>query len=622
MKVAEQVVRRQNLTEDPRFVVQGTPTQSSSAKWLDSLKSLLPTADGSSDTTQPDSNQINDHNHNVVAAKALQKITNVRRRGLTNVIALDITIDNAKDAARLANAYADTYIEEQVNAKLQAAGHTESALSKRVSELGEALRRSETQIKAFALAQASQSSDETTRRDVDRLQANIAVAAREASNLATRLREANSYLASGNYAALGKAIAVPEVLLLDEQRRSLEQRLQRPTGEDTDLASLRMRLEVVNSQLQSVSNQNVEALRHQSEMSGDQLASLRNELEQTVQKSDLSTDISVKLFRLQQEATATRQLYQDYLGRLKAMVQQRNILNPDVYVVAEASAPPYRSFPPRLLLVVLGSFAGFVIAVGLGYVRDNYPRNIKFSEELEAASLVPNIGAIPNVSSTRGGRGRHPEREIYQNPLSAYSEAIRRLGIFLRLHSDKGSGLRSLLVTSTERRDGRSTIALSLARDASRSGLRVVLLDCDLRHPGLHSILGISNDAGINQLLLSSDSPSLASVVQSDPHSTCSVITSGGAEGTAAYQALHSIKLDDVIRELETKFDLVIVDSPPLNDAADALMMAKHTDAVLLLARSLKTRPGDVWSAVQELSRAGSENITTALNFATRQIVL
>ena len=167
------------------------------------------------------------------------------------------------------------------------------------------------------------------------------------------------------------------------------------------ISNLRQRLGAVNSQLQAIGGQRVEALRHQAEASRDHLALLRKELEETIEKTDLSTDLSVGLFQLQQEVTTTCQLYLDYLGRLKSMTQQRNLMRPNVYVVAEAGVPPSRSFPPRFMLLVLGSAAGLGIAVGVGYLRDNYPRNIKFVGELKVASGIPTIGVIPIAKRTK-----------------------------------------------------------------------------------------------------------------------------------------------------------------------------------------------------------------------------
>jgi capsular exopolysaccharide synthesis family protein len=626
MKVAQQVVRRLNLTEDSRFVDKPSSSPSSTGGISDYLKKFLPAPGDSSvkqiEATTLGSKQTTDTSADddpavTRAAVALQKITNVRRRGLTSVVALDITIDDPKDAARLANAYADTYISEQISAKLSAAEHAETALSRRVTDLGEELRRSESQIKAFALVQGSQSNDDAPRRGIDRLQANIAAASREAGLQAAKLRDADSLLASGNYAALGKLLETPEIVVLDEQRRSLEQRVQRPSEDEADLSGLWQRLDLTNSQLRSIGSKHVESLRRQSEASGRQVSTLRQELKQVVQESDLSTDNSVQLFRLQQEAATTRQLYQEYLGRLKAAAQQRNTVAPTVYVVAEAGIPPNRSFPPRSLLAVIGGLAAIALAVGVGYARDNHPENIKFVDELEVASRAPNVGAIPDARRAKT-KELLPENLICARPLSCYSEAIRRLRISMQLTFNRGAGFKSLLVTSTQRREGRTTIALSLARDAARAGLKVVLLDCDLRNPSLHSKLGISNAEGITEMLLSPAPVVMMSKIQMDTQSSCFVIPSGELEDASPDQPLQSPQLGGVIKELGERFDLVVIDAASIETGADALMIAQHVDGVLLIARSTQSRPAKVRDAVLDFRRTRSGNLATVLNFAAQ----
>ncbi len=625
--VARDVAARLNLANDPRFgpsADSGNVLSQAVGSTVEAFKSVA-SVFGSSDDEELDAGSDQGQagrlrakaDPNAIAAQALQKITTVRRRGLTNVIAIDVTAETPREAARLANAYADTYIDGQINARLNSAERAEAALSRRVTELGEALRRSETQIKAFALTQASQSGDDTSRREIDRLQSSIAAAARDANALTARLRELNDLVASHSYASLGQTLAVPEMVLLDEQRRTLEQRLQRPSEGDQRTAELRQRLELVNSQLQTLTSQRVEPVRRQMETSNERLASLRRELEQVVQKSDQSTDISVQLFRLQQEAASTRQLYQDYLSRLKALAQQRNIVSSDVHVVAPATVPPVKSFPPRTLLVLFGGVAGVAIAVGAAYARDNYPRNIKVPGELEEATGAPNVGLIPVVKKGSGHGGIvSPEDQVFDDPMSDFSEAIRRLRISLDLVVNRGAGFKSLLVTSAHAAEGKSTIAVSLARAAAETGLKVVLLDCNLRDPSLHTRLGLGNHDGLVQLLLSPNVASEPYVIASDPRSTCSVITSGELGDIAPDRALQSVRFARLMRELETKFDLIVMDSTPVASAADPLIVAQHADAVLFIARAGRASPHAVQAAAEDLSRARGRNVVTALNFA------
>lgn len=627
--IAQEVAARLNLSQDPKFMKSDDGGASSLSQAVagavGSLRSAMLFISGSSN--EEDMGSGGDQNAgdarsskadpNAIAAQALQKITAVRRRGLTNVIAIDVTAESPREAARLANAYADTYIDGQISARLRSAERAESALSKRVAELGEALRRSETQIKAFALAQASQPGDDAARREIDRLQSNIASATRDASASTARLKELDDLIASRSYTSLGQALAVPEMALLDEQRRTLEQRLQRPAEGDARNTDLRQRLDLISSQLQTLSNQRVELVRRQAEANNERLVSLRRELEQVVQKSDLTTDISVQLFRLQQEAASTRQLYQDYLGRLKALTQQRNIASSDVHVVAPASAPPVKSFPPRTLLVLFGGFAGLAVGIGAAYARDTYPRNIKYPGELEEVTGVRNLGAVPDTGKgLRHGGAISPEDQIIDHPISEYSEAVRRLKVSLDLTINNSSGLKSIIVTSAHSAEGKSTIALSLARAAAESGLKVVLLDCNLRDPSLHARLGLENHDGLVQLLLSPSVVPEPYVISSDPRSTCSVITSGEIGDIAPDRALQSPRFSKLMRELGTKFDLIILDSPAVGTAADPLILAQHVDAVLLVARAGRASPQAVQEAVEQMIYTKSRNIVTILNFA------
>jgi len=209
-----------------------------------------------------------------------------------------------------------------------------------------------------------------------------------------------------------------------------------------------------------------------------------------------------------------------------------------------------------------------------------------------------------------------PEDMIFDQPMSDYSEAIRRLRISLDLVVNKGGGFKSLLVTSAHTAEGKSTIALSLARAAAETGLKVVLLDCNLRDPSLHTRLGLENHDGLVQLLSSQNVAPEPYLIASDPRSTCSVITSGELGNIAPDRALQSVRFARLMRELETKFDLIIMDSTSVGSAADPLIVAQHVDAVLFVARAGRASPHAVQSAAEEISRAKGRNVVTALNFA------
>lgn len=619
MSVAQDVAVKLNLANDPQFQGSGDANLISQAVGgaLGLVRSaLLSIFSSDADDDGSSEQEAGSTDPNAIAAQALQRITAIRRRGLTNVIAIDVTADTPAEAARLANAYAEIYIDGQVNARLRSAERAEATLTRRVTELGEALRRSETQIKAFALAQASQPSDEAMRREIDRVQSKISETTREANSLFSRVRELDSLSASEDYAALGQTLGLPEMVLLYEQRRTIEQKLQGSSEGDGRNTELRQRLELVNSQLQSLASQRIDPIRRQMEASNERIASLRKELEQIVQRTDPATTVSVQLFRLQQEAASTRQLYQEYLARLKSLAQQRNIVSPDVHIVAAASAPPTKSFPPRTLLILIGGLAGVALAVGAAYARDNYPRAIKTVEELEGASGLPNVGIIPFAGKRYGWVGTAPEDEVLDNPMSEYSEAIRRLRVSLNLLVNEGAGCKSLLITSTCAGEGKSTIALSLARAASETGLKVILLDCNFRDSSLHKRLGLENHHGLVQLLLSPNLASEPYVISSDPRSTCSVITSGELGDTSPDRPLQSPRLGKIVRELGGKFDLVILDTSSVGSTSDPLILVQHVEAVLLVAQAGRTPPQGVEHAVEEIARAKNANLFSALNLA------
>jgi Mrp family chromosome partitioning ATPase len=147
-------------------------------------------------------------------------------------------------------------------------------------------------------------------------------------------------------------------------------------------------------------------------------------------------------------------------------------------------------------------------------------------------------------------------------------------------------------------------------------GLKVAVVDCDFRNPSLHVKTGISNDEGISAMLLSSPAALKMSLLERDPQSSCFVIPSGDLGNASPDQPLQSPQLGQVIKDLEERFDLVIIDAASLETPADAFMVAQHVDGVLLVARATQARPVRIRDAMLDLQRTRTGNLATGLNFA------
>lgn len=205
------------------------------------------------------------------------------------------------------------------------------------------------------------------------------------------------------------------------------------------------------------------------------------------------------------------------------------------------------------------------------------------------------------------------------DPRSPVSEAYRTLRTNLMFYS-LDEPLRSLAVTSPAAHEGKSTVVANLAVTLAQGGNRTILVDCDLRKPGQHTLWGLPNDRGLTTMLLDSEamqSPALQSVGVDNLH----VLTSGPLPPNPA-DVIGSRRMDDVIDALKAKADYVVFDSPPVLAVTDAALLGHKVDGIVLVLRAGSSRRDHAARAKEELERVKVPIVGTVLVNAPRDVAV
>lgn len=295
-----------------------------------------------------------------------------------------------------------------------------------------------------------------------------------------------------------------------------------------------------------------------------------------------------------------RQSYQENLNRLRTLAQRRETLGPDARIVSPARPPRGPAFPDVRLLgvvgIVLSTAVGLGLALGFATWREASLRRAYTTDDVEAASGVPNLAVIPRQKpSSRGKRLR---------PLSEKGgEEARKLLFKLQALDNKGLKLSALLITSSRFDEDHAPLALSLGEVAGLAGSRAVVVDCDLRNPRLHSDLGLPNEKGLADLLAARGN--LHDVIQIDEVSGCKIITAGDV-GELADGALRPDRLKNALRKLRLEFDHIILSAPALQHSADPLLLGSMSDAALFVVRAGEATLDEIRSDIDQL-RVSSE---------------
>lgn len=266
--------------------------------------------------------------------------------------------------------------------------------------------------------------------------------------------------------------------------------------------------------------------------------------------------------------------------------------------------------PQPLLNALVGALVGLLIAAGVASVLTYLDDRVKTSEDVQEVAGLPSLGAVKRI---RGGQGRG---EIYQlvtllYPRSAATEAYRTLRTNIEFASID-TPLGSLLVTSAVPGEGKTVTSANLAIAFAQTGRRVLLVDADLRKPGVDRIFNLPNDYGLTTLL-HHETTNLSDVVQNTEQERLHALTTGHLVPNPA-EVLGSQRMRTIIDRLRKEYDLLIVDSPPVQLVADPIILSSYLDGTLLVIDAARTRRAAVRHAMEALAKADAKMLGAVLN--------
>jgi succinoglycan biosynthesis transport protein ExoP len=333
-------------------------------------------------------------------------------------------------------------------------------------------------------------------------------------------------------------------------------------------------------------------------------------MEQNLQSAKASADQlergEVKLADLQREADANRAIYQDFLARFKETSNQVQIQQADARIVSRAREPVAPTYPRSVLVLLAAVVGGTLIGLVAVILAEQFDTRLRTTDQVEQISGENVIGVVPEVR--KGLKGTLPHEFLVQQPESAYSESLRSILASLQVYNQTSTSP-VFLVTSALPEDGKTTLVLSLGIAAALSGRRAVVVDADLRRHSLSTLAGISPDAGLTEYLKSSVPLSEIVYEHTSGVNIVPIRTprkAGPEWSFAEKKLLSSDRMRNLLDVLSRQFDLVIIDSPPVNVLADASMLASAAKATLFVVRWGRSTGESLQTAVQQLRRAGA----------------
>lgn len=589
---------------------------------------------------------------------ALDKASDAKRRGLTYVIELNVWSEDARKAARIANSFAEVYIAEQVAAKVDATQQANKWLNERVEEMRARVTASDQALEKYKAEQNlfDPGGENLADRQISQLNEQLIDARAKAAAARSKYEQLKQITPE----RLRSAAASPDVLqstVVSNMRgqyaaaaQFLAEKNARYGGEHPQVVAARAQVADIERQITAEIRRIVSSAETEYQMAKSREDSLDASLDELKEKATRFNQAGVRLRELDRDAQANREMFQSLLNRAK-QTAAASLQVPDSRVVSAAAVPLSTSYPKRALMIGLGFFGTLGLGIALALARDSFRSGFRHVLDIENLLGLQPLATLPLVSDLdkRGiagpakdkppkllqlpspdARSFVPPRDIkvaaarklaslvLDEPDSVFAESVRSLHFALRRQAGS-QPVGIIMVTSALAGEGKSTVAASLARIATESGDRVLLIDGDLRRPNIANLLDLSGDSGLPDLLQAN--PDLNACIQSDERSELYVV--GGYRNVPDRQVLRllsSRQLSRFLRLARESFDLVVLDASPLLPVADPRILVDQVDGVVLVIASMKTPKDAVETALHECPGLNEKLAGVVLNGAADDV--
>ena len=509
----------------------------------------------------------------------------------TNLILIEATSRDPRQAAQIADAVAEIYVQDQLDVKRQAVDEAVDWLRERVGYLRQRLLEFEGAVVALQekhglSGPGAMGPDVGPQQELMRARAEHAQK-QELLDWVQGLRDRGAALD-----AVAAVLALPTLTELRRQATELERQeamLRMKYGsqhrEIIQLDAGRHPINIQKAYVAETLGGEIQAALRKLESELAFAERRERELEQRLRQNASDTipgdQAEVQLRDLQRQAEADRSHYVAFLNRFKEVSEQQDLLQSGAMVASRAGIPGDPEFPRPGLMTAAGFTVSLALGTLLAFMVEYLDSGLRTGRQVERALGVPSLGFVPTVSGLKSGQKLH--RHLIAKPRSAYTEAIRRVQVATMDALDTGQTSLVVLVTSSLPGEGKTTLALSLAASAACSDRKAVVVGLDLRRPRLRSEADLTPSAGIVEYL--SGEKMLEDVLYaSGDHAGLDILPVSSAPLSPA-DLIRSPRMASLIAELRAYYDYIVLDSPPVLGMIDAKLLARLADAVLFVVR-------------------------------------
>jgi succinoglycan biosynthesis transport protein ExoP len=526
----------------------------------------------------------------------------------TRIIEIRYRSPDKNIAARVVNALANTYVEQNFKTRFESTMQASDWLSKQLVDLQIKVETSQEKLVKYQKEHEILGIDEKqniTTAKLDELNRELTSAEstrmeKESIYHLAQSGDSDSIVAAANVDGAAKGSSASSALLekLREQQADLKIQVAQLS---TQFGPSYPKLAQLSSQLKEVEEQiQTETRKVAARLRGDYLAAvqresmLRTALEQQKQEANKLNESAIEYSLLKRDVDANRTLSEGLLEKLKEAGVTAGLRSNNFRIVDAARVPTAPAGPNILRNIALALALGLSTGIGLAFLLDSMDNTVRTPEQAQIISALPSLGMIPLGSRSRREVGSRQKSALASSkeavelvtqsrPRSQMAESYRALRTSLLL-TFAGGPPKVVLITSALPEEGKTTTSVNSAIVLAQKGTRVLLIDADLRRPSIHKTLGIGPKVGLSNVLTGNATLQQA-IIPSTILPDLFVLPAGTPPPNPA-ELLASTKMKDVLEELRKQYDHIVIDTPPTLSVTDAVVMSTSADAVILVIRS------------------------------------
>jgi polysaccharide biosynthesis transport protein len=363
----------------------------------------------------------------------------------------------------------------------------------------------------------------------------------------------------------------------------------------------------------------LDSLREQIKMNEEQLASMTRLFDQESQAAKAMDKYQVQDANYRAEMQRKERMFDAVVARLEEISVSKDLGEIKTQVIQ----PPGRGYqiaPDMKKTLTTAGILSLLVGLGLAFIADTLDRRFRSPDDIRNELGLPVIGHIPTIPLTsQQRRARNeapidgtldPSLRVFHHPRGRIAEAYRAVRTALYF-STRGGGHKVIQVTSPNPGDGKTTLAANLAASIATSGKRTLLIDADFRRPRVHKVFGLEGETGLSDVM--AGHVELTDAIQETPIENLSVLICGKRPANPA-ELLTSSQFQQLLEVLREKYDLVIIDTPPVLAVTDSLAVAPRVDGVLLVIRLSKSARSAAQKALEALESLGINVLGIVVN--------